>query len=208
MLRHSYRTNKGFDIRLEAKLKNATLVRAREKLELKPREVSEKIGIGYGYYLNIERMQVYPSQELQQKICGFYRAHGIFMLEEDVFPNELKQNKPMKRYIQEREIPRSQLISLSQVSQRYLPTVDNQIEEKEFEKEVRNVLSTLKKREEEIIILRFGLDDGIPYTLKEIGEQLNLSIKRVQEIQAGALRKLRHSERADRLKLAITKTYL
>ena len=62
------------------------------------------------------------------------------------------------------------------------------------------VLSTLTDREQEVLRLRFGLDDGRQRTLEEVGQQFNVTRERIRQIEAKALRKLRHPNRSRRLK--------
>ena len=67
--------------------------------------------------------------------------------------------------------------------------------------EVNEVLETLSKREAKVIRLRFGLtDDGCPRTLEEVGATFNVTRERIRQIEAKALRKLRHPTRSRRLK--------
>ena len=63
-----------------------------------------------------------------------------------------------------------------------------------------NVLKTLTPREEEVIKLRFGLEDGRPRTLEEVGKQFQITRERIRQIEAKALRKLRHPSRSKTLK--------
>ena len=63
-----------------------------------------------------------------------------------------------------------------------------------------NVLGTLTPREEEVLRLRFGLDDGRDRTLEEIGERFNLSRERIRQIEAKAIRKLKHPRRSNKLR--------
>ena len=63
-----------------------------------------------------------------------------------------------------------------------------------------SVLSTLTPREEKVIRLRFGLDDGRPRTLEEVGEVFDVTRERIRQIEAKALRKLRHPSRSKKLK--------
>ena len=63
-----------------------------------------------------------------------------------------------------------------------------------------NILHTLTPREEEVIKLRFGLEDGRPRTLEEVGKKFEITRERIRQIEAKALRKLRHPSRSKALK--------
>jgi len=63
-----------------------------------------------------------------------------------------------------------------------------------------NILHTLTPREEQVIKLRFGLVDGRPRTLEEVGKQFQITRERIRQIEAKALRKLRHPSRSKTLK--------
>ncbi len=63
-----------------------------------------------------------------------------------------------------------------------------------------DVLETLSSREQEVLMLRFGLNDGRPRTLEEVGNIFNLTRERIRQIEAKALRKLRHPSRSQKIK--------
>jgi len=63
-----------------------------------------------------------------------------------------------------------------------------------------DVLGTLTPREEKVLKLRFGLDDGRARTLEEVGKEFNVTRERIRQIEAKALRKLRHPSRSKKLK--------
>mgnify|MGYP000795388334 FL=1 len=63
-----------------------------------------------------------------------------------------------------------------------------------------SVLSTLTPREEKVLKLRFGLEDGRTRTLEEVGKEFNVTRERIRQIEAKALRKLRHPSRSKKLK--------
>ena len=63
-----------------------------------------------------------------------------------------------------------------------------------------DVLNTLTAREEKVLRLRFGLDDGRARTLEEVGKEFNVTRERIRQIEAKALRKLRHPSRSKKLK--------
>ena len=66
--------------------------------------------------------------------------------------------------------------------------------------QLMEVLLTLTEREQKVLRLRFGLDDGRPRTLEEVGRQFNVTRERIRQIEAKALRKLRHPRRKKKLK--------
>ncbi|MBO5713673.1 MAG: RNA polymerase sigma factor RpoD [Clostridia bacterium] len=63
-----------------------------------------------------------------------------------------------------------------------------------------SVLDTLTPREEKVLRLRYGIDDGRPRTLEEVGKEFNVTRERIRQIEAKALRKLRHPSRSKKLK--------
>ena len=66
--------------------------------------------------------------------------------------------------------------------------------------QIREVLHTLTPREEQVLKLRYGLEDGRTHTLEEVGKKFNITRERIRQIEAKALRKLRHPSRSKRLK--------
>jgi RNA polymerase primary sigma factor len=69
-----------------------------------------------------------------------------------------------------------------------------------LKEQTANVLRTLTLREEKVIKMRFGLEDGSEHTLEEVGQSFALTRERIRQIEAKALRKLRHSSRCHQLK--------
>ncbi|NLL01650.1 MAG: RNA polymerase sigma factor RpoD [Mollicutes bacterium] len=69
-----------------------------------------------------------------------------------------------------------------------------------LKEEIKAVLATLQPREQQVLELRFGLIDGTSYTLEEVGKRFNVTRERIRQIEAKALRKLRHPSRAKKLK--------
>jgi RNA polymerase primary sigma factor len=72
--------------------------------------------------------------------------------------------------------------------------------EKMLRDKVNEVLATLSPREARVLRLRFGLDNGHPYTLEEVGQKFGLTRERIRQIEGRALRRLRHPYRARRLR--------
>ena len=62
------------------------------------------------------------------------------------------------------------------------------------------MLQSLTEREAKVLRLRFGLEDGRPRTLEEVGKEFDVTRERIRQIEAKALRKLRHPSRSKKLK--------
>jgi RNA polymerase primary sigma factor len=69
-----------------------------------------------------------------------------------------------------------------------------------LKEQLMSVLETLTEREKKVLILRFGLGDGKARTLEEVGREFNVTRERIRQIEAKALRKLRHPGRSKKLK--------
>lgn len=77
-----------------------------------------------------------------------------------------------------------------------------------LKEEIDEVLKTLTERECKILVLRFGLEDGAPKTLEEVGSMFRVTRERIRQIEAKALRKLRHPTRSRRLRAFLDITQL
>ena len=69
-----------------------------------------------------------------------------------------------------------------------------------LKEQLMDVLNSLTPREAKVLRLRYGLDDGKARTLEEVGKEFNVTRERIRQIEAKALRKLRHPSRSKRLK--------
>jgi RNA polymerase primary sigma factor len=71
---------------------------------------------------------------------------------------------------------------------------------KELKEQMDDVLDTLTEREKKVLRLRFGIGDGYPRTLEEVGAVFKVTRERVRQIEAKALRKLKHPSRSRKLR--------
>jgi RNA polymerase primary sigma factor len=69
-----------------------------------------------------------------------------------------------------------------------------------LKEQLQEVLQTLTEREQKVLRLRFGLDDGRGRTLEEVGKEFNVTRERIRQIEAKALRKLKHPSRRCKLR--------
>ena len=77
---------------------------------------------------------------------------------------------------------------------------EEQLMRESLKRDLKQLLTDLTTREQEVITLRFGLGDGVPYSLAEIGRTLELSRERVRQIESKALQKLRQPKRRNRVR--------
>ena len=80
------------------------------------------------------------------------------------------------------------------------PTASDSVASMMLKEQIARVLDTLTPREEKVLRLRYGIDDGRPRTLEEVGKEFNVTRERIRQIEAKALRKLRHPSRSKRLR--------
>ena len=69
-----------------------------------------------------------------------------------------------------------------------------------LKEQLNTVLNTLSDREKKVLELRFGLNDGTPRTLEEVGKEFDVTRERIRQIEAKALRKLKHPSRSQKLR--------
>ncbi|HET9345324.1 MAG TPA: RNA polymerase sigma factor RpoD [Candidatus Limnocylindrales bacterium] len=81
---------------------------------------------------------------------------------------------------------------------------EEMVAEQLLKEQVSRVLDSLEGREERVLRLRFGLDDGRPRTLEEVGKEFGLTRERIRQIESHALRKLRHPSRSRKLREFVT----
>jgi RNA polymerase primary sigma factor len=81
-----------------------------------------------------------------------------------------------------------------------IPPPDEVASHQLLKEQIEGVLSTLTPREQRVLQLRFGLEDGRSHTLEEVGREFNVTRERIRQIEAKALRKLRHPSRSKKLK--------
>ncbi|MDD5833246.1 MAG: RNA polymerase sigma factor RpoD [Clostridiales bacterium] len=86
------------------------------------------------------------------------------------------------------------------VADQNIVTPEQNVESVMLREHIDTLLEDLKERERQVIVRRFGLDDGHPRTLEEVGREFNVTRERIRQIEAKALRKLRHPSRSKKLK--------
>ncbi|MDW8095516.1 MAG: RNA polymerase sigma factor RpoD, partial [Aquificaceae bacterium] len=86
------------------------------------------------------------------------------------------------------------------IEDKSVPSPEEQVSRKLLREQLIKVLSTLGEKEREILMYRYGLVDGIEYTLEQIGKMFNVTRERIRQLETKAIRKLKHPARAKYLK--------
>lgn len=147
--------------------------------------------------LKIQRLNQFDDEyELMEKIM-LYEGFSIEKVKElfrlkDYCYSIISLNAPVG------EEYNNELVEL--IEDTTIPSIEDQIFDAMLKKELDDLLETLTDREERVIRLKYGLDDGNAKTLEYMGKEFGVTRERIRVIEAKALRKLRHQSRSDRIK--------
>jgi len=86
------------------------------------------------------------------------------------------------------------------IADRSKPSLYDAVSSELLKDALQEVLETLSPREKKVLVMRFGLEDGKPKTLEEVGKEFKVTRERIRQIEAKAIRKLKHPTRARKLR--------
>lgn len=188
-------TKNGARLRLKYGLKNMLLVGARDKLGLTMEEASRQMDVPIGTLCRYENCRAYPVPEMQKKICDFYRAEGVFLYEEDVFPESLNSSKSDLK--QKNGIPKGRLVNIYDVPEEKLSTngscVDEILENELLDERAERLyeaISRLTERQQQVINGLWGLE-GTVASAKELAKKFDVTHHAIFQAENLALKKLR-----------------
>ncbi|MDO9580398.1 MAG: sigma-70 family RNA polymerase sigma factor [Bacteroidales bacterium] len=188
-------------VRLRLITHNARLVDARGEQGWTQVQVASWAGMKVVRLSHIENLRVIPTWEEMDNLAGVL---GQFT--EVLFPESLLRavNEGVFNH-RIRELAEPQVVALDRDTLKALPFVSDDylvdaVMRNSLKEKVKVVLDTLTPREQRVLQLRFGLKDGRSRTLEEVGKGFNVTRNRIQQIEAKALRKLRHPSRSRILK--------
>jgi len=173
-------------IRAILRFKNEDLIKARERIGcFSQKSLAIKMGVNKNIISLSENFKFYPKKE--GLIKKFEEALSLPI--DFIFPKEYKDavdrnlGKPIQKSFD--------ILALPEHSYYILPDPAETYEMEERKESILQSLKLLTEKEQEVLKLRFGLDDDKDYTLEEIGQQFNRSRNRILQIENRALRKLK-----------------
>lgn len=198
-----------FEIAVKVRVKHGLIYGYMREHGLTWLEMTKKIGISTATFSKILHFKWVPGKYYQnkktaEKLCNFFQCDL-----EDILPNELaqqiKNNLEIAKLMQEGQTVYKEVdieyLSYDEVSQGLLVYDPRpEFEKIDLRKNLERVLKTLTPREEKVIKMRFGIGDENEYTLEEVGTELGVTRQRIIEIEAKAIRKIKHPSRAKFLK--------
>lgn len=183
----------GQPFRVEAKLRNNRLVRARELCGYaNAKAAAAASGVSYSIWIHYEALQATP----WRKRAGVWRSTALAIakflrqLPEDLWPEVIERVEATRASFE---------VGSASVALLPAPVDPEQVVgQLQLMERARELLTHLTPREEFVLRKRFGIDtrDQTDFTLEEIGDELNVGPERIRQIEAKALRKLRHPSRA------------
>lgn len=187
------------EIRAKLRLYNNRILQRREELGLSQQSLAVAANIPLSVYCAMETLRYVPVGKDGEWLGPSVRLANFHCVEpEELWPDsvrEMGEVSVMSKLLSPSELRRL----VSPPLESALPAPDEVLESRELEKASRKVLATLTPREEKVIRLRFGIGEKGEHTFEEIGEKYQVGRERIRQVEAHALRKLRHRSRAKHL---------
>jgi len=186
---------------------NARLIDTRKAKGWTQKDLSLLTGISMSYIGHVETLRVLPSQQTMDEICSaldlsqdyLFPSSLMEALRDGVFDQRVAELEE-KQIIRLSEARRAGLLPQGITENDALEAVERALDNEILNGDITAVLETLKPREQKVLELRFGLKDGLCRTADEVGEEFGIGKTRIYQIEAKALRKLRHPSRSRHLK--------
>jgi RNA polymerase sigma factor (sigma-70 family) len=193
-------TSPAADLRLELRARNNVLWHVVYDAAPSLAEFCRRHDLGLGPVCDVLNLKASPYRRdgtprpLAEKLATVAR-----MIVEDLFPPGLYGLDLGRRLVA--EVPSCNMRSLAAARMLALPPAqEDEIVRGELHEAFDQVLKTLTPRQERILRLRFGFDGEVEHTLGEVAERFSITKERVRQIEAAAMRKLRHPSRSRRLR--------
>lgn len=182
---------------------NARLIDARKANGWRQTDMAQLTGLSTSYLGHIETLRVIPSKHAMDEISDaldlpkeyLFPETLIDAVKEGLFGYRIAELQE-KQIIRLTEARRAGLLPLGMTEDEALEAADQAL----LKQKLPEILSKLTPREQRVLELRFGLNNGISHTLEETGREFHVNRERIRQIEARALRKLRHPRFSGQLK--------
>ena len=197
-----------FRFGLRQVLYNRPMKVARLRCGLSQTQLAELVGISPEYISYFENFRHYPKPRVAQAIADVLGV-GVEVL----FPAWLQEFKRVQApsILTDAHYSLEEALALGQIDPDtmcveseampfMLPSPEGEVDRRNLRETVAEVLDSLPPKERRVLSRRFGLEDGRSRTLEEVGQELGVTRERIRELEAKALRMLRHPRQSRRLK--------
>lgn len=187
-------------VSLKLLTRNTHLVEARKAKGITQDEMGRAIRMSKVKLSNIENLRRVPSSAEQAEIAA-YLCQSIDFLFPDILMKAIEEGVFARR---DAQLTEPQIISLTEAARLQISydgetAIIEECDRHLLSERISEVLTTLDPREEKVLKLRFGLEDGRSRILEEVGKEFGVTRERIRQIESKALRKLRHPRRARQL---------
>ena len=188
-----------FSLGIKHQLFNNEVRKRRVERGLTQKELSNNCGIGESTIGHIETLRKYPTMKQAKSI-----AQALSSTVEELFPKWIEEFKHKKtsvvteHFVSERILEHPELKMLPAEAGNIDEVIDS-VDAEIMSVKIDSVLNTLKPREKKVLELRFGLKDEKTHTYEEVGKEFGVTRERIRQIEAKALRKLKHPVRKKEL---------
>jgi RNA polymerase sigma factor (sigma-70 family) len=182
------------DYNVTVKVRNARILNALAKVDEKAGgKLAKKLGVPYAQMLDLINLKIEPVDKHGDWLPSVLKLAELT----NTMPVELfsdAQYYPLDVNVAQFEMGQEEVMQL--LNDTHVPDPSEAIEYKEMQQGIEDVLDSLTPREAEVLRLRFGIGYN-EHTMEEVGQVYGVSRERVRQLEAKALRKLRHPSRAD-----------
>jgi RNA polymerase sigma factor (sigma-70 family) len=183
--------NETFSIGIHHEIYHQKLRNLRKSKGLSQGELAAECNMTIQRFQAIEQIKSFPRETEAYAIADFFSIDPIGLFPKWSLP-AYKVKRPQDRAF---EVQRIALTSPEILQLEASNDTEEEIDKELLKENLETVLDTLTIREKRILKLRFGLDNGKPQTLEEVGKEFGVSRGRIRQIEANALRKLKHPTR-------------
>ena len=182
-----------FSVGIQHRIFNNEVRKRRIELGLTQLQLGQLVEMGSQTIGHIESFKKYPTRDEGERI-----AEALGTTPQQLFPQWLELFKPKRTTFTTEHQADERILAYTNSPMMITDGMENfecTLEKEIIGKKIHEVLNTITDREKKILSLRFGLEGDTPMTLEEVGAMFGVTRERIREIEAKALRKLRHPTR-------------